>query len=89
MAEMDGELFMFDSPDLSRDSIGWNTFRPDDFNGIGASDLNDIHDFLIAWTETPAFGTPVHPELVSGTIEQNYDKASSRPYWKWDGITTA
>ena len=84
MGEKSGELYMFDSPDLSRNSSGWNTFRPDDFNGIGASDLQEICDLLLLWLLTPTYAAPINPELIAATIEHNYDAATSRPYWVWD-----
>jgi hypothetical protein len=89
MGEMGGELFLFDSMDLSRTCSDWNTFRPDDFNGIGASDLNDIHELLVAWLESPKYAAPINPELISATIKHNYDAATSQPYWTWRASASA
>lgn len=88
MGEMNGELFMFESMDMSRNIHGWNTFRPQDFNGIGESDWENIRDSLEVWLEHPSFAERINPELVSQAIMNNYADASSRPHWVWDSASS-
>lgn len=88
MGEMNGELFMFDSPDVGNNSHDWNMFRPDDFNGIDADDLQQIRDSLQLWLENPVYDAPINPELVSAAITHHYSNTSSRPHWSWDASTS-
>jgi hypothetical protein len=86
MGSMNGELYLFDSPDLDIGSQDWNMFRPDDFNGIGESDLEDIRDHLVEWLQNQTYDAPVSPEAVAAAINHTYTDPHSQPHWTWDGV---
>ncbi|MGE8063730.1 hypothetical protein [Pseudomonas sp. NPDC089569] len=83
---LDGELYMFDSPDLDGASQTFNMFRPDDFNGIGESDLQDIRDQLAVWLQNPTYDDSVSPDSISEAIIHNYGDSHSEQHWAWDGV---
>lgn len=86
---LNGELYMFDSPDLDEASRDFNMFRPDDFNGIGADDLETIRDHLVLWLQNPTYADPVSPEAISGAIIYNYSDSHNVAHWVWDQIERA
>lgn len=89
MGALNGELYMFDSPDLDEASTSFNMFRPDDFNGIGEDDLETIRDNLVSWLQNPTYDDPVSPEAIMGAVIYNYSDSNNVAHWVWDGIERA
>lgn len=87
MAEFDGELVMFDSPDIEPhiSNGSFNLFRPEDFDGIDELVFDEIHAGLVSILSAEPECVTMDPAYVALGIMENY-RAESEPNWVWDGV---
>lgn len=84
MGELNGALYLFESPDLDPISAECNLFRPEDWSGIGVSEFEQFSTWLRSWLASPEYSTPVAAETVAACIDQNYQPAQpSIAHWIW------
>ncbi|SPZ05320.1 Uncharacterised protein [Pseudomonas luteola] len=85
MGSIDGELYMFDSQDLSptMDAHDCTLFRPDEFE-TDITDMDNIRCALEEWLKSPQYSLSVDPETLAEAIRNTYE-AESQANWRWNG----
>lgn len=86
MGALNGELFMFDSPDVSPgdQSTDFNLFRPQDFEGIDEHEFDAIRKGLLEVLASRPVFTRIDPQILAKAIEHNF-RGSSIAEWCWEG----
>lgn len=86
MGELNGELYLFESPDLDPLSTDCNLFRPEDWDGIGEHEFEQFGTWLRNWLASPEFSPMMAPDKVAANIDHNFrPEQPSVADWIWAG----
>lgn len=89
MCELNGELFMFESMDVDpgAESSDFNSFRPDDFEGIDEHEFDqikvDLEKVLASELVTASIASQVAADAISGRYTLDHSSVAN---WIWDGV---